>query len=123
LPDPEKAYDSEPIIHAIWEQFEQVLRRARRVFILGHSLSDKALVESLKRNIDPLSRLAAGILARDGNPDQIDPSADPMENMVRTSLPSAAVIPVRFASELLISIREIETWDERLRLHLEGWTG
>jgi len=37
LPDPDKAYDSDPVINEIWAQFEQALSRARSVFVLGHS--------------------------------------------------------------------------------------
>jgi hypothetical protein len=105
LPDLQKEYESQPVIHAIWEQFERALRRADRVFILGHSLSDQALIDSLQRNIEPLSRLAIGILAEQDDREQIDPCAMSMVSIVKSSLPSAAAIPVRFGLEPTISTR------------------
>jgi hypothetical protein len=47
LPDPDKAYDSDPIVYSLWSQFEEALKRARRVFVLGHSLNDRQLVEAI----------------------------------------------------------------------------
>jgi len=53
LPDPDKAYDSDPVINEIWAQFEQALSRARSVFVLGHSLNDRLLVNALSTSSPP----------------------------------------------------------------------
>lgn len=47
LPDPEKDYEAEPVIQSLWKQFGEALQRAKRVLVLGHSLSDPGLVEAL----------------------------------------------------------------------------
>ncbi len=62
LPDLEKDYAADPIIESLWRQFEDALRRARRVFILGHSLHDEALIEALTQNLERLDRVAVTYL-------------------------------------------------------------
>lgn len=44
-------------------QFEAALRLARRVFVLGHSLTDRALGDALQRNVLPPERQAVSLLA------------------------------------------------------------
>lgn len=63
LPNPDKAYDTEPIIYSIWMQFKAALRQARRGFVRGHSSNDSALVGCLQRNVSPPERLAVSLLA------------------------------------------------------------
>ena len=69
LPDPEKTYDG-TVIESLWGQFEQALQRAKRVFVLGHSLNDAALVAALRNNLDP-RQIAVSVLA-----DPTDPSSE-----------------------------------------------
>jgi hypothetical protein len=60
LPDIDKTYDGEPVIATLWEQFQLALRRTQRVFVLGHSLHDQALVRALQTV--PRDRLAIASL-------------------------------------------------------------
>jgi hypothetical protein len=113
--DPDQAYNTEPVIRSLWEQFEQALRRARRVFVLGHSLNDRALVESLRKNISPPHRLAVGLLARKDDPGQIDQTATSTINVLREFLPAAGMITVRFGPDPIISAYGVRTWTERIK--------
>jgi hypothetical protein len=108
-------HDTEPVIRSLWEQFDQALRRARRVFVLGHSLNDRALVDSLRRNISPPERLAVGLLARKDNPGHADQSAASTMNILKDSLPAAGMITVRFGADPIISAHGVRTWTERIR--------
>lgn len=115
LPDPDKTYDTDPVIQSLWEQFEQALRSARRVFVLGHSLNDRALIEALRRNVSPPQRLAVGLLARQDDPEQPDPNAAPTMNVLQNFLPAARMITVRFGPDPTISAQGIRTWTEQLK--------
>ena len=112
LPGPGQAHDTEPVIALLWGQFEQALRRARRVFVLGHSLNDRALVESLRRNIWPAHRLAVGILGREDDAGEIDQTATATMNVLRHCLPGACMITVRFGPNPVISAQGVRTWTE-----------
>jgi hypothetical protein len=96
LPDPEKDYVAEAIINAIWGHFEEALQRARRVFILGHSLNDPALVDALVRNVEPHDRIGVSVLA-DEDGSLTGDAFDVMKVMER-SLGNASVIPMRFGA-------------------------
>jgi hypothetical protein len=114
LPDTCQAANTEPVIGALWDQFERALRRARRVFVLGHSLNDRALVDSLRRNISPPHRLAVGILGREDDAGEVDPSAASTMNTVRDFLPGACMITVRFGPDPVISAQGVRTWVDRI---------
>jgi hypothetical protein len=114
-PDPDHAGGGDPVIAALWQQFEQALRRARRVFVLGHSLSNRALVESLRRNVSPAHRLAVGILASRDDPAEIDQDAATAIGMLRSCLPGAGLITVRFGPDPVISAQGVQAWTERVR--------
>jgi hypothetical protein len=114
-PDPDHAYGSDPVIQLLWDQFERALRRARRVFVLGHSLSHRALVESLRRNVSPAHRLAVGILASNDDPGEVDQSAASTISMLRNRLPGAGLITVRFGPDPAISAQGVQAWTERAR--------
>jgi len=107
--------DAGPAVRSLWEQFEQALRRARRVFVLGHSLSDRALVGSLRRNVSPPERLAVGLLARKDDPGHADQSAASTMNVLRDCLPAASMITVRFGPDPIVSAHGVRTWTDRIR--------
>jgi hypothetical protein len=106
--------DTGPVIRSLWEQFDQALRRARRVFVLGHSLNDRTLVRSLRRNVSPPQRLAVGLLARKDDPGHADQSAASTMNVLRDCLPAAGMITVRFGPDPIISAHGVRTWTERI---------
>jgi hypothetical protein len=110
LPDPNKAYGSDPIINSLWLQFGEVLRRAKCVFVLGHSLHDDALVDALRENVDPLDRIAVSVFSSDADPDVPDDSAAEILQTIQGRLGNAAVIPMRFGSSLEAGARGIQTY-------------
>lgn len=114
LPDPDKVYDQDDIIIAMWQEFSRALARAKRVFVLGHSLNDRYLLRALVQNVQPLDRIAVSVLGDDQNPPQPHDSAGPAQSKIAQNLGNAAVIPMRFgrnADEGLIGIR---AWTEKL---------
>jgi hypothetical protein len=112
LPDPAKAYDSDPVINSLWTQFVQSLRRARRVFVLGHSLNDRALLNALRDNVHTLGSIAVTVLASDSNPEQPNESSTSVAEKVKAELGSAALIPMRFG-EPGSGRAAIEDWLQR----------
>jgi len=66
LPDLNKAYADDVLISNIWSELDTALPRAKRVFVLGHSLHDAPLVEAIARNVDP-ARVMVAIYGA-GNP-------------------------------------------------------
>ena len=114
LPGPDKAYDSDPVINSLWTQFLQSLRRARRVFVLGHALNDPALVQALRDSVQSLAAIAVSVFAKEGKPDVPEQSAIPVAEKVQAELGSAAVIPMRFG-ELGSGRAAIEDWLQRER--------
>jgi hypothetical protein len=113
LPDPNKAYDSDPIINSLWTQFIQSLRRAKRVFVLGHSLNDRQVLEAIRDNVQSLGSIGVAVLSKEGT-NQIDESASEVEARVEEELGSAAVIPLRFG-EPSSGHDAIENWLARER--------
>jgi hypothetical protein len=111
LPDPDKAYDQDEVIAAMWQQFEEALARAKHVFVLGHSLNDRHLVRALAQNVEPTSRIAVTVLADKAAPDRQDPSAVPVEQKVSNALQGATIIPMRFGTNAdSESRRAIQAW-------------
>jgi hypothetical protein len=111
LPDPDKAYDQDDVISAMWQQFDEALARAKRVLVLGHSLNDRHLVRALAQNIDPKDRIAITVLADEHDPSQPDRSAAPLVQKALNILHNAAIIPIRFGTSADYSGRvAIETW-------------
>jgi hypothetical protein len=96
LPNPEKPYESDEIILSLWRQFEEVLQRARRVFVLGHSLQDDRLVLALAKNVEPMVRLAVTVLAEEQRHDRPATADDPVLAVVEDRLRGARIIPTRF---------------------------
>jgi hypothetical protein len=113
LPDPDKTYDNDLVIASLWAQFEEALRSAHRVLILGHSLNDAGLVQTLVRNVQPLERIGVALLPGE-QPGNWPGSPDTLE-VVRTQLGNAALIPLRFTSPLDVTESGIEKWVEHTR--------
>jgi len=109
LPDPQKDYGSDAVIQSIWLQFEDVLSRAKRVFILGHSLHDTALVDALKRHVQPSLRLAVSVYAGPGNGTEPDVTATEVARKVEREL-NGIVVPMRFGSPLRHATEVLDRW-------------
>lgn len=114
LPDPEKIYDQDDIINALWREFSTALARAKRIFVLGHSLNDRFLLQALTRNVQPLDRIAVSVLGDDQNPPQPHPSAGPVVAKISQSLGNAAIIPMRFGAGIDEGSAGIRAWAEKL---------
>lgn len=114
LPDPNKEYDNDPVVFSIWNQFEEALRRARRVFVLGHSLNDQVLVETLRTNVSPPERVAVTVLADDTAENGISSQAAATLGTLSRELQAAAIIPVTFTENRVSIAPAIQTWNERL---------
>jgi hypothetical protein len=98
LPDPNKAYDDNNLISALWAQFQDALQRAKAVLILGHSLNDQALIKAIASNVKPLERVGVTLLEKSGQPDQIEESAKATDKTVKQYLGNAKVITMRFGA-------------------------
>lgn len=113
LPDLEKDYATDPIISTLWDQFAESLSRARRVFVLGHSFHDDALIRALVDNVTPQSRLAVTVL---GSPDTPgEPATDEavsVRDRVLERLPGAAIIPMQFGTTPDLIPSDIRDWAE-----------
>ena len=114
LPDPEKIYDQDDIINALWREFSTALARAKRVFVLGHSLNDRFLLRALTQNVQPLDRIAVSVLGDDQNPPQPHPSVGPVMAKINQSLGNAAIIPMKFGAGIDEGSVGIRAWTENL---------
>ena len=114
LPDPAKVYDQDDIINSLWQQFGEALSRAKRVFVLGHSLNDSFLLRALEQNVEPFNRIAVTVLARENDPNQLDDSAKPVVDKITRVFPAAAIIPMRFGTSPDAGYPGIRTWQEKL---------
>ncbi len=122
LPSLQKAYDRNPhnvphpFVSSIWRQFEAALSRAKRVFVLGHSLHDQALVRALANNVDPLERLAVTYLGKRDDADHgvlnepADAVAASVRERVESELPGAAIIPIRFEAAVDFQSQQLTSW-------------
>lgn len=113
LPDPNKVYDSDPVINSIWDQFNEALSRARRVLVLGHSLNDEQIVSALKR-VDP-DRLAVTAYGHASDPSKPESNADPILQIVDENLPGATIIPIRFGDDHAPGPVLLESWAAKFR--------
>lgn len=86
---------------AVWDAFEDLLRRAKRVFVLGHSLHDAVLVESLRRFVGAETWIAIAYLGeRDGvgelNGEPANEQAYSDRARASALFPKAALVPIVF---------------------------
>jgi hypothetical protein len=111
LPDPKKLYDEHDVIFELWRQFKIALGRAQRVFVLGHSLNDPAIVEAL-RAVEP-ARVAVAVLAKVGGVPEVDPAAEQVLDLLRRELPGVTSFPLIFGQRLSPQVSTaIARWNE-----------
>ncbi|MGZ6639065.1 MAG: hypothetical protein ACXVII_40260 [Solirubrobacteraceae bacterium] len=96
LPDPDKDYNTDPIIATIWQQFEEALTRARIVLVLGHSLHDEALVAALRTLVEPPARLAVTMLPTESRDVAEMTDGAEVRARVQEMLPGAEILSCRF---------------------------
>jgi len=114
LPDPDKVYDTDPNITSLWAQFEEALRRARRVLVLGHSLHDRSLIEALQRNVSPGERVAVTTIGGTQVRGVVAPADPDLDFRLDRELPSATVIPLHFAENTVNIEGEVVKWNNRI---------
>lgn len=117
LPDPEKVYDQDDTIIAMWREFSDALARAKRVFVLGHSLNDNTLVRALAQNVSPFERIAFSVLGDEQNPPEPDSSAASVLSKIAQTFPSAAIIPMCFGRSADEGSVGIRAWTEKLTVN------
>jgi hypothetical protein len=109
LPDPQKTYAGDDVLSILWTQFEAALRRARRVFVLGHSLADRLVVSALATQVQPPhDRVAISVLG-DGHGSP-DPAAESFVNWIKDKLPRAKIIPMVFGDPLNFRGDTVDAW-------------
>jgi hypothetical protein len=110
LPDLEKVYSDEPIVQEMWTEFREALRRARKVFIVGHSLHDEALLQALELEVSPTNRIAIGLKASERRDDIFAPGCKEIANMARERFGSAS-FPLTFGGALRDEVaKSIRDW-------------
>jgi hypothetical protein len=112
LPDPNKVYDSDPVINSIWGQFEQALSRTKRVLVLGHSLNDDQIVSAIARFADPAS-VAITVYGHSSDPEKPNWNEDPILRIREERLPGSTLIPIRFGEEGVPRSRRLVEWFQR----------
>ncbi len=119
LPDPDQVYDTDPVVFSLWSQFEDALRRARRVLVLGHSMNDRPLVEALQRNVSPPERVGVTVRGVPGEPGQVATDTGSVSQILDRELPAAAIIPIDFAQNNVQIDESVAVWNERLGKAIE----
>jgi SIR2-like domain len=114
LPDPDKIYDQDDVIIAICREFSEALSRAKRVLVLGHSLHDRYLVQTIAQHVEPLDRLAVTVLVDPADPARPHKSVVSFPAKIAQLLGNAAIIPMRFGSGEDAGVPAIRTWTETL---------
>jgi hypothetical protein len=105
-PDLEKTYDGDPTIETLWRELANALARAKRVFVLGHSLHDEALVQTLRDNIASPELLAVTVY---DNPEEPTDASDVAER-VTAELPGAHTLPFRFEANREFISQPLSAW-------------
>ena len=116
LPDPDKTYDKDDVISSIWEQFTEALRRAKAVLVLGHSLNDKTLVETIRSNVDQ-RRVGVTILPSEDRTDGQDVNL--ASETIEQIFGNASKIIMRFGSGKEDEVRQGQENLERWRQMVE----
>jgi hypothetical protein len=113
LPDPEKLYDTDDVIDGLWGQFREALTRAKRVLVLGHSLNDRVLVQTLARDVHSQVPIGVTVLPDPVNKNAPDASAGHVVQMIHTQLPQATVVPLRFGPGMGQGVNPLKEWVDR----------
>ena len=114
LPDPNKVYDSDPVINSVWSQFNDALSRAKRVLILGHSLHDDQIVGAIETRAEQTS-VGVTVYGHAYDPNEPNWKNDPVLQICEARLPEATLIPIRFGEEGGVRPAALERWAEKFR--------
>jgi hypothetical protein len=112
LPDPNKDPTADPTTSALWTEFEEALRRADRILVVGHSLHDPALVNAL-RATDLHSRIAIAVHADGQSPEEQTLAWQHFRGV----LPDSVLLPLTFGPKMLNESAD----GQRSREALDAW--
>jgi hypothetical protein len=105
LPDPNKTYAGDDVLTLLWAQFEEALRDARRVLVLGHSLNDVQLVKALKEQIPDQRHLAITFFGDESTVDN-----DQLERLKSVFGTDPSYYPIRFGPKLAGRLDLLAQW-------------
>ena len=111
LPDPEKDYQSNATIRDTWTEFRNALSRAKKVFVVGHSLNDKVLIDSLKELVEPVTRVGVAVQGQQGGQNP-SPAGSELVRRIPTLFGATLVtFPIIFGEKLRTDVtQQIEGW-------------
>lgn len=112
LPSPNKVYEGDEVIDAIWKTFEEALKRARRVLVLGHSLNDAQIVDAIAKFAAP-GTVAVTVYGHASDPSLPASEDDPTLKIHRDKLPDSMLIPIRFGEENSAHAENLTEWVKR----------
>jgi hypothetical protein len=114
LPNPRKNYESISLVGEIWREFRAVLKRAKSVLVLGHSLNDPELRMALGQDVIDGRRVAITQLT----PNSEGPLRDSDEAKFATELGltiSPTIVPLNFGHPMEKSaVEAFDLWRARI---------
>jgi hypothetical protein len=118
LPDPEKSFADDILINQIWTELEVGLRRAKSIFILGHSLHDESLLRALNANVEPKGRIAVGVLGADQSATELGPGAPEVEFRAREVFgDDVTIVPIRIGeTPQITTLQSVREWRQQCEL-------
>jgi len=111
LPDPEKDYQSNGTIRDSWTEFRDALRRAKKVLIVGHSLNDKVIVDSLNELVEPVTRVGVAVQGQQGDQNPSRAGAELVRRIPELFGATLVTFPLIFGDKLRSDVtQQIEGW-------------
>jgi hypothetical protein len=111
LPDPDKDYQSNSTIRDTWIEFRNALTRAQKILIVGHSLHDKVLVDSLKELVEPITRVGVAIEGRASDQLPSRAGAELVKRIPDLFGRTLATFPIQFGEKLRTDVSQsIQDW-------------
>jgi hypothetical protein len=107
LPDLNKVYGDDQVISSLWNQFENALSRAHRVFVLGHSLHDEPLIQAIHAHVEPW-RVMVSVLANEDHPETVHDDAKSVMEVIDAH--RWMHVPLRFGRGLEHTREAIFEW-------------
>jgi hypothetical protein len=115
LPNVEKDYQSIPLVVDLWSEFRSTLRRAKAVFVLGHSLNDVELCRVLGEDVRNGSRVAVA----QPTPNSVGPLRDDDEEELSAKLGltgPVTIVPLVFGrGHQQTMLDALDHWQKRLK--------
>jgi hypothetical protein len=115
LPDLSKDYGSINLIKDLWNEFRSVLRRAKCVLVLGHSLNDFELLMALKEDIDDGRRIAVAWYSKTS--ERVWNDDDEVQLAFKLGhATSPTIVPINFGTPLQpTTFHALQDWQERVQ--------